>query len=478
MGGLTNVQSFFRPYLVPGGGHESPQGTANPNAHQLHMLLTTTSGRRQVLKGAFAAGIAAFAPGAWSKAPGDPRWTATWNAALEWLAKNVKPVPNFDREVLFEGAVYRGTWQECGPHESLAYAQLASHVTTAPGKPSPLEVARNTHRAFFVNQRQDGQLPANVHVTGLNFGQIQMVVPIAATAWELSQMLGDEAFLLEAYTACSRWDAWLRQYRDTRGTGLVEAFCAFDTGQDNSPRWSGVSDACPDNDARKFAPGQSVPRLCPDLSATVFGARIALASMARALGKRAEARQWRQDAEHIRRAIIDRLWCEEDASFYDVAPDGSFVRIRSVANLRVLGEHVLRRNVRRERQIFEALWEKQLHNPAAYWTKYPFPSIALNDPAFKRPLRYNSWGGPSQALTALRTLRWMDHYGKGAALEVLMQRWCEAIMRDGFYQQVDPDTGAFITMEVPGVSRAIFNGYSPAALAFLHFAKRLGHAPA
>lgn len=435
------------------------------------------SGRRPFLKGMLATGFAA-ASRAWANAPIDSRWLTAWNAALEFLAKNIKPVPNFDQPVLYEGAVYRGTWQECGPHESLAYAQLASHVPPVPGKPTPLEVAWNTHRAFFVNQREDGQIPANVHVSGLGFGQIQMVVPLAATAWELARMLGDEAFLLEAYMACSRWDAWLRRYRDTRKTGLVEAFCTYDTGQDNSPRWAGVSDACPDNDARKFAPGQSVPRLCPDLSATVFGARMALGSMARALGKMAEARQWRRDAEQIRQAIIDRLWSEEDASFYDVAPDGSFVRVRSVANLRVLGEHVLRLDVPRERRIFEQLWERQIHNPAAYWTGFPFPSIAIEDPAFKRPLRYNSWGGPSQALTALRTLRWMDHYGKSDAQHVIMQRWCEAILRDGFYQQVDPDTGEFIVMPASQAPRTLFNGYSPAALAFLHFSKRLGHVPA
>ncbi|HEX7854595.1 MAG TPA: alpha-L-rhamnosidase [Sphingobium sp.] len=434
--------------------------------------------RRSFLKGAVATGLMTLAPRLRAEEVDIAGWAKTWATALDVLDRNIKPVPNFDQPVLYEGAVYRGTWMECGPHESLAYAQLADHVKPAPGRPTPLEVARNTHRAFFVNQRPDGQIPANVHVIGLGFAQIQMVVPIAATAWDLSRLLKDEAFLLEAYTACSRWDAWLRKYRDTRGTGLVEAFCAFDTGQDNSPRWEGVSDACPDKDARKFTPGQSVPRLCPDLSATVFGARVALAEMATALGKPAEARRWRADAEHIRTQIIERLWCAEDASFYDVGPDGKFVRIRSVANMRVLGEHVLRLDVARERRMFEQLWTRQLHNPAAYWTKYPFPSIAVNDPAFVRPLRYNSWGGPSQALTALRTLRWMDHYGQDAAQKVLMERWCEAILRDGFYQQIDPDTGVFTKMDMKGGPAPAFNSYSPAALTFLHFAKRLGHAPA
>ncbi len=416
-----------------------------------------------------AAGAAAVVPCTGARET-DAAWKKTWEAALLTLAGNVKPVPRFDQPVLFEGSVYRGTWQECGPHESLAYAELAEFVTIAEGKPSPLDVARNTHRAFFALQRADGQLPANVKQAGMDWGMIQMVVPIAATAWEVAQKSNNEAFLSEAYGACSRWDAWLRRYRDTRGTGLVEAFCTWDTGQDNSPRWQGVSDSCPGNDARKCPTGQSVPRLCPELSATVFGARIALSAMANHLGKKTEAQKWTDDAEHIRALIVAKLWCEEDASFYDVDLDGKFVRVRSVANCRVPGEHVMRLNVPRERAIFDALWERQLHNPKAYWAPYPLPSIAMDDPKFVRPIPRNSWGGASQALTALRTLRWMDHYGKARELLDLMERWCEAIVRDGaFCQQLNPETGDF-TKPDPG-------GYSPCALAFLHFAKKLGRAP-
>ena len=426
--------------------------------------------RRTFLKTALQAGVAAAVVPRLQAQETAAEQSKTWQAALATLAGNVKQVPHFEQPVLFEGSAYRGTWQECGPHESLCYAQLSEFVSPVEDRPAPIEIARNTHRAFFALQRDDGQLPASVKLSGMNWGQIQMVVPIAATALEVSQMAQDEAFLSEAYNACSLWDAWLRRYRDTRGTGLVEAFCTFDTGQDNSPRWAGVSDECPDHDAKLFSPGQSVPRLCPDLSATVFGARVALSAMAKALGKSAEADRWLHDAEHIRSLIVDKLWCEEDASFYDVDPQGGFVRIRSVANFRVLGEHVLRLDVRHERAKFNALWERQIHNPKAYWAKYPLPSVALDDPKFVRPIPRNSWGGASQALTALRTLRWMEHCDKGAELRTLMQAWCEAIIRAGsFRQQMDPETGTF-TQPDPG-------GYSPCALAFLHFSRRLGYRP-
>jgi hypothetical protein len=373
------------------------------------------------------------------------------------LAGNVKAVARFDRPVLTEGSVYAGVWQECGPHEALVYGTLADEITAVDGAAGPLEIARNTHMAFFSLQREDGQLPAWIKVAEAGYGQIQMAVPIAATAWELAQKSGDDELLVTAYKACSRWDAWLREFRDTRGTGLVEGFCTWDTGQDNSPRWAGVPNRCPDGDAKKCPPVAGLPRLCPDLSATVFGARKALAEMAAALGKPDEADRWHADAE--------KLYDRKDAAFYDLDAQNNFVRVRSDAISRVLGERVL--NPVKDKAIFDAVWTRQMHNPKAFWAAYPLTSVAMDDAAFVRPCPPNSWGGASQALTALRAVRWMPYYGKQAEMTHLMQQWCEAILRKGeFRQQLDPVTGEF-TEPDPG-------GYTPAALVFLDFARRLG----
>jgi hypothetical protein len=401
----------------------------------------------------------------------DPRWRRTWDAALAVLAGNIHPIPHYDRPVLYEGAVYPGIWQECGPHEGLVYGTLAQYITPSEPDHAPLAIARNNHMAFFALQKPEGsdsagQLPASIKTSEVGFGQIQMVVPIAATAWELAQLTGDDELLVTAYNACSRWDAWLRQYRDTRKTGLVEGFCTYDTGHDNSPRWKGIPNRCPDADARRYPPIDTMPRLCPDLSATVFGARMALAHMATALGKGDEAARWHDDAEKMRQLIIDRLYDPKDAAFYDLDAKNKFVRVRGDVISRVLGEHVLRRYDAKDKAIFEAIWTRQLHNPKAFWAPYPFPSIAMDDPTFVRPIPRNSWGGATQALTALRVPRWMEHYGKRAEMNHLMQQWCEAIMRHTeFRQQMDPLTGDF--------TQADPSGYSPAALVFLDFTRRL-----
>lgn len=401
----------------------------------------------------------------------DHRWRPAWDAALTILAGNITTLPRYEQPVLIEGAVYAGVWQECGPYEGLVYAGLewGSAPSAGTALPRHLQTAIANHMIFFALQRADGQLPASVKRSEVGFGQIQMVVPIAATAWELAQRTRNEELLTTAYGACSRWDAWLRRYRDTRKTGLVEGFCTYDTGQDNSPRWAGLPNRCPDADARKCPPIASLPRLCPDLSATVYGGRIALAAMARALGKPAEAARWDEDAETLRSLILARLYSPEDAAFYDLDAQDRFCKVRSTAITRVLGEHVLKPEIASDRKIFDEVWRRQLHNPKAFWTPFPFPSVALNDPAFVRPIPRNSWGGASQALTALRAPRWMEHYGKHAELNHLMRQWVEAIAAShGFRQQMDPLTGEF-TMADP-------SGYSPAALVYLDFVQRLARA--
>jgi hypothetical protein len=365
------------------------------------------------------------------------------------LAGNVTTVLAFPDPVLIEGSVYRGVWLECAPQEGQVYSQFVPALGFA------------NHRVFFEMQRADGYLPCSVKPDVAGTGQIQMVVPIAATALDLFNAYGDSKFLEEAYQACARWDDWLVRYRNTRGTGLCEGFCTYDTGHDNSPRWKGMPNRCADNDARIISPAPGLPRLCPDLSATVYGGRIALAKMARILGRVSEADAWIDRADAIRKLILDRLYDPNDACFYDLDSGDKFVRVHGDAMIRVLGEHVV------DTALFEEIYGKQIHNPHSFWAPYPLPSIALDDPAFVRPIPRNSWGGASQALQALRAPRWMEFYEKPADLAHLMQQWVDAIVRSGnFYQQLDPMTGEATKVGDPG-------GYSPAALVLLDFVWRL-----
>jgi len=353
---------------------------------------------------------------------------------------------------LIEGGDYPGIWLECGPHEGLIYGRYAP------------EIAQANHEVFFHHQRDDGYLPCYVWIEGegrhpIGSSQIQMVVPIAATALETADLTEDESFLARAYDACGRWDRWLSQHRNTRGTGLCEAFCEYDTGHDRSPRFKGLPKTCPNDDPSICPNAGKLPYLAPDLSATVYGGRRALSEMAERLGKPGEAETWRDKAETLRQLIIEYCYDPEDDCFYDVDTEDNFIRIRGDALTRVLCEHVV------DQPMFERIYARHIKNPDEFWAPYPLPSIAVNDPTFERELPPNSWSGASQALTALRAPRWFEHYGKSTDLAYLMNRWVEAILQaPAFMQQMNPWTGEFSTSE----------GYSPTMCVFIDFVDRMG----
>src|ERR1035437_3064909 len=122
----------------------------------------------------------------------DAKWKRTWDAALAALARNTKRLSTYNRPVLIEGAEYPGIWLECAPMEALVYAELEEFVPRFEDQPSPTEIARANHMAFFALQREDGQLPAYIWEKEVGYSQIQMVVPVAATAWELVQLRSEE----------------------------------------------------------------------------------------------------------------------------------------------------------------------------------------------------------------------------------------------------------------------------------------------
>jgi hypothetical protein len=105
----------------------------------------------------------------------DAALAATWKAAVARLAGNVVTLPDYSKPVLTEGSVYHGVWLECAPQEGLVYSRFCP------------EIARNNHTVFFDLQRADGYLPCAVKTSGVEHSQLQLVVPIAATAYELAR---------------------------------------------------------------------------------------------------------------------------------------------------------------------------------------------------------------------------------------------------------------------------------------------------
>ncbi len=212
--------------------------------------------------------------------------------ALRGLKANCRTIHETTGQVLIEGGVYQGIWMECAPLEGAVYAPVAP------------DVVRRNHLAFFRHQREDGQFPASISEKRVGFAQIQQVVPMAATGYELGVVSGDGELLELTYRAWEKWDGWICRHRDTRKRNVCEAFCEYDTGHDNSFRFRGLPKACPEREAANCPDDPRLPYAAPDLTATMFGGRMAMAKIAAALGNSNELDEWTEKAEVTRKALF------------------------------------------------------------------------------------------------------------------------------------------------------------------------------
>ena len=204
------------------------------------------------------------------------------------LTENLHRVDFHDTPILLVGATYAGTWLEHN-QDALLLAEMAP------------EVAWATVEVFLLRQREDGLIPFCIPRGGVRheyfraeavYWQVQSVFPFVRCAVAVAEKAGRPASdLRRIYEAGCRYDAWFRRFRDRAGTGLVEMFCEFDTGHDNSPRVKdgGIPHSCPGNDACNMPELPCMPLVSADLSATRYGDRMALAELASRLGREAEA---------------------------------------------------------------------------------------------------------------------------------------------------------------------------------------------
>lgn len=347
---------------------------------------------------------------------------------------------------------YPGVWLE-HVYDGIVWAQLTGDWS----------IACNVVRLFLRYQKADGQLPCYFRKDkGIGYSHLQECVSFASLCYEIYEETGDRVFLEEAYQGCVRWAEWLSRNR-MGSSGLLEVYCGFDTGHDNSSRLDGMKyprSICYDASVR--------PEDCPvapmigaDLNAVFYGTHSALGRMADALGL-PETDEWMRKAEEHRKKLFAHCYAEEDLYFYDVDRRGAQRKCRSVAITALFCERVL------DRDLADRIFTRYFRNEREFNTPYPYPSVSVSDPGFSKRMEKNDWGYFSQSLTMLRSLRWMKHYGYTRELkhnmEVFLSAWTGYDGPVG--QELDPLTGC------PPAGQA---AYSSGMLFYLAAAKELGY---
>lgn len=368
---------------------------------------------------------------------------------------------------------YPGVWME-HIYDSVTYAKLY---------PEHTELPKNTLRLFMSHQTAEGQLPCYVWNGDkinlpperlIGYGQIQECVSFGRMCLMTYNQTGDAELLKECYDATVRWVNWLKKHRMTSNRGLIEMFVGYDTGHDNSGRLEGMkyhgNRSAGGNPLNAGTPPEEddiTPILAVDMNCNFYGNLCCLAEMADILGYAKQAKEWRTQAAGVKAKLFEHCFDKDDCFFYDADKNGNHRKYRSSTIFHLFLERVL--DVEADAEIIKEIYTRYIGNPNEFKTPYPFPSMSISDPSWRKHTPRNCWGYFTQGNIELRCTLWMDHYGWGGDFDNLCARWVEqwTKYRDTLKvgQELDPVTG-----EPSNCSP----WYSTGMLTYLYGAKRLG----
>lgn len=320
---------------------------------------------------------------------------------------------------------YLGVWQWDAYFHAIAYR----HVD--------IELAQNQLRILLDHQSENGMIPDAVHdegiVTHLDFPvEADVTKPplVAWAAWKLHQTKPDLEFLNEIYEPLVNWNNWWFEKNDLDHNGLCEYQHPFSSGLDDSPLWD-----------------QGMPVESPDLNSYLCMQQDYLAKIANEIGKKLEANIWAQRAENVAKLMLQSMW-DEQAGLFWAKKDGKPINVITPFNLFPLISG------RMPAKINQRLVQ-HLMNEKEFWSPYPIPSVAMDDPKFDPD---QMWRGPTWINVNYLLIEGLNQTGYTSQARELRRRTLEMICSlPDIYEYYHPLTGAQPSKAAPifGWSSAI-----------------------
>lgn len=354
-------------------------------------------------------------------------------------------------------SLFRGQWAN-GMLPHIVFADGADAERYFPG-PDFWE----THRSPYAprSPRTSGIVQPPVHATA---------------AWHIYRHARDRdearSFLEELLPRLAAWHAFLYRERVRNHDGLVEIWHPWESGMDNSPLWDQAmarleADGIPDyrrQDLEQADPSERptdadydryvylvklfrdhyyhpdrirpvTPFAIHDVlyNSLLVQADHDLAEIARLLG--ADPQPFEEWAELTGRAIDERLWDEEHASYFDFDLEaGEPIRTRVGAAFSPLYAGIP--SEERAQQMIDRLTEFVGRDlDAATWAA---PSFGETEDGF---LSTNYWRGPIWINVNWVLYRGLKRYGYARRAEGVRRAMLDLPRRSGFFEHYDPRTG-------------------------------------
>ncbi len=255
-----------------------------------------------------------------------------------------------------------------------------------------VELAKNQMRTMFDYQSENGFIVdcifRDTTVEKHNYRDTKP--PLAA--WAVSKIIAEDsdvAFIKEMYPKLKLYHSWWYKDRDYDQDGLCEygstdgslVAAKWESGMDNAVRFDDSKMLKTSNTA------YSLDQESVDLNAYLYAEKLFLSGLAEKIGLLADSKQYKSEAALLKEKIQTQFYDEVDGWFYDTSLDGKTkIKVKGCE-----GWLPLWANVATQDQAEKV--KNVMMNPATFFTKVPFQTLAANHPKFN-PLE-GYWRGPN-----------------------------------------------------------------------------------
>ena len=246
------------------------------------------------------------------------------------------------------------------------------------------EMARETVRAIFSGQTPEGLVPNYCHwnCNGSSSSDDRSQPPVGSLCvWKMHQRNPDVDFLKAVSPKLELWHSWWMKARNAKRDGLLEwgsstqklHAALLETGWDDTPHFGGVKDVQMEGDTMNV--------YAVDLCALWAMDAHYLALIADALGKKEEAKTYRNEERDMNARINAKLWNEKlgiyCSRFWDKSDGqpGDFLTRLSPANFYPLISGAP--NPEQARRVLAVMTD-----PAQFWGDWILPTLSKQDPLF------------------------------------------------------------------------------------------------
>lgn len=375
----------------------------------------------------------------------------TKNIYLHILEKNRRTTDGFQYTLPSPDSYpHQWLWDSC------FHAIILSHFKIADAKKEIL--------ALLSKQFQNGMIPHIIYWENnkkTNFPQITwgkdgtstITQPpmIAYAVWQIFQKDNDINFLQSTYQHLYHFYRYLLNERDPHGKHLIGIMNPDESGEDNSPRFDPPLNLPPKQTRNQSLKrrlklvGQNIEckfdapfcmrnffwvKDVPFNSIMVANLKL-LAKIAEKVSTNEDVIYFTKQAENISLAMKEFML--KDGIFYSTfGKDYNKIKIKTWAIFIPLFAEIL------NREKAKKLVSEHLLNKNEFWTKFPVPTTALDEPAFDPE---GFWRGPTWIAANWFIYKGLMNYGLTEVAEEIKKSSQDLITKSGFREYFNPQTG-------------------------------------